>query len=996
MTKDRSADVFSINFDFVNGERPDATKLTALPNLIDIALSDITKYLGDPQDESSHSGGSPASTYTLSPNKLAQNNLARIIGPSDYGSPVGASWNEAITSSTGITVTLEANRNQWRLGFPLVKKTSSDISPFSTGGYSSYFTNLSVGTDIVSFSGASGEFLSANRKTDAEDVVDSGDWHIDFSKGIITTYNIISSTVTFKIKNINMLGPGTPWGTSNVIPTWNQTSSLCTCTWYSGTSPAIYIITLPSVDEAVRKSSTGSLNTIDSTWATKVSGGTALHRLPYSFTANLATGDEIPEGAIYLYDEIQGRIISSNVVTFYYEDENSIKVEVPTQTSINEGERYRLILTGTSLSENVNYLINVLRDGTHNGLENAFDGNTPLYMNPISHDNLSDLYTGNIPAATTNIEKFNFTKSDFPLNPHPQYLSRVGYMSDNGNVDNSMKGNLAFCGNVTNFPIGTNWTSRSNSYGIKFGGNESYYAYINHSGGGSETSYYDFLPFGIDDTGIVKNNSLTTEDKYGALTIQSYRNYPVYFKSYGSDSYDSGASLGFDFKDQGELNYIKVFSIHNTSYATANVPANTSSMSSFSTELEITPTLSDRLSPEQLREWRFRAISENTATNTGLGSPFSSKFVSPGIVGADFLNVYSNAIFFSREGNGIKTSLHDNYSWFNNSSQDRPIGFYYEPASQWPFYDKFTLYSAGKYGITGVDQIAYFGYDKAEIAPPASEAKITITEGTYERASLIAGSAYIRTQRYTTGATKGQISADAIEFTSAGEVDITGTLLDVNTTTIDIDTTSHIYLTSSGGDIINSADSFSVASSYFNGIMTRDVILFSLLGDISITGTAEINITGYDFTFDCNHDFNLDVSNDISISSASDLELNTAYLSLYATSKIYIGNGSSSNGVEIQAGKNITASNGQIYLGASSGISLACDNAITSNSALTNTIQGKNVDIISNNQNVTINTTSNFYLTLGSQWYLNNIPVSGGGTSSGRVIVDGSGFLKLV
>ena len=187
MTQDRMADVFSINFDFKDGERPEAIKFTGWRKLVDIALSDVTGYIGDPHDESSHSGSS--GLYKLSPEKLAQNNLARIIGPSDYASPVGASWNESITNSSGITVVLEANRNQWRLGFPLVKKTSSDISPSSSGGYSSYFSNLIVGTDITNFSSTFYEsyiqFTSAKLKTNLEDVVDHGDWHIDYSKGII-------------------------------------------------------------------------------------------------------------------------------------------------------------------------------------------------------------------------------------------------------------------------------------------------------------------------------------------------------------------------------------------------------------------------------------------------------------------------------------------------------------------------------------------------------------------------------------------------------------------------------------------------------------------------------------------------------------------------------------------------------------------------------------------------------------------------------------------
>jgi hypothetical protein len=64
---------------------------------------------------------------------------------------------------------------------------------------------------------------------------------------------------------------------------------------------------------------------------------------------------------------------------------------------------------------------------------------------------------------------------------------------------------------------------------------------------------------------------------------------------------------------------------------------------------------------------------------------FDKYFVSPAIIGADFFNVYSNAIFFSQQGDGKATSWHEyGEDWLNGTlgdSYDVPCGIYYIPKS---------------------------------------------------------------------------------------------------------------------------------------------------------------------------------------------------------------------------------------------------------------------------------------------------------------------------
>jgi hypothetical protein len=174
-----------------------------------------------------------------------------------------------------------------------------------------------------------------------------------------------------------------------------------------------------------------------------------------------------------------------------------------------------------------------------------------------------------------------------------------------------------------------------------------------------------------------------------------YDTAPTSSPTYGTTDYERGASIAFDIGNWGEYNHIKVsVPIHDLiTYEAANMPADTG-QASFATELLITPSLSDKLSPYQIREFRFRGgayipgaankatgslgVLSGLKTSSGAGE-FDAYFTSPGMVGCDFLNIYSNAIFFSDTGDGKRTSFTEQGEDWLQSNDAYPSGIYFIP-----------------------------------------------------------------------------------------------------------------------------------------------------------------------------------------------------------------------------------------------------------------------------------------------------------------------------
>lgn len=778
-TKDQMQDVFPISFKIERGEMPTAEKLTGWIKQTDTGFSRITRAVGDPWEYSSHIHGD------LSPERLAQTSLARTIGPSDYLSPRGSSFQEG--NSGEVQLRLDGGRNVWNIGFPLVK-LNSDYLPSSSG--TTMIDELVWTVDLVLDTAPSGYF--AYWSTTIEGVDSPGSFHIDNMTGTITSFDAPPSPVYITVKNLHMLGPGVPWGTSNVIPHWDS-GSLCTVSEISsGGGQTQYTVELPEVAAGSRQAGSG-ISGLGSRLQSFCYGAGAKHRLPVSLTSKFSTGDTIPEGFIYIWEDATSRIVP--LTTSYYIDANSLKVITP-EGWLTEGATVRIITSGSSAAESIHYLSSVVRENNHSGLTDGLLDDTLHYTRPITHKDLVGNYSGEISSSLVDDYKFFFRKSDYPTNDHPQYLHRAGYLVDDkdGNTANAMRGHIVFAGkyNGSDFELGggTSGGNMKNTYGLMFGGGSdsttAENARISWEGGADISTWSnpstpaDVLAFGVTEVGAQPYGT----ERYGALAYTPWYGMPLYIKGVNSTQSEYiGAVLGFDFGDNSELNYIKLMKASRSgAYDQRHQPARISQ--TVSTVLDITPSLDNasyysRLAPEQIREFRFRGCSFNTdARNSddGIGgvagtdkslsfdvisrggmsgtyvisgehaaafmpgktmvvsgftnsvnngtrnivavsshsgntyitpsggstvdetasatavldvNEFHPYFTSPGMIGADFVNVYSNAIFFSDTGDGKVTSYTTLGTDWLNSDSNRPTGMYFVPpnGSEGPHFD---------------------------------------------------------------------------------------------------------------------------------------------------------------------------------------------------------------------------------------------------------------------------------------------------------------------
>jgi hypothetical protein len=659
-------------------------------------------------------------------------------------------------------------------------------------------TDISVDNDV--------DNVLQTLRTSPGDVDSDGDFYVDFYAGIITAYKVPSNPITLEINNNNMtmFGVGVPWGTHNVIPHWNQTT-ICNVVKSAAdtATTSTYTLTLPKVSASSRVSTNapyfGKKSYQDSVigdaqWNMN-SGESAWYRLPPAITDSaVSAGDQLPDGYCLLWDgDKTGRVIPQ--VTFYYLDEHSLTLVTPLDW-LNQGDNYRLIISGTSAAEAINYLMQAVRNNEHNGIT---ANPTLSYTIPISHSNLTNRFTGEITPSLSDIDRWKFRESDYPTNYHPQYLHRGGYMADDldGNTGNAMRGDIVFS-EENDFDLGTTDGFATQTYGVLWGDPGTDTCSMRFTGGPSSATG-DKLYFGHPSVGA---NVHSSTHKYGALECSPYSGLPLYIRGRvtGSTVDYRGATLAFDLGRDLEMNYVKLLvADRDSTKDPVHLPANMSQVT-WSTELDITPSLSNRLAPEQLREFRFRAVPKLTsASNTGIeaSGEFADHFTGPAIVGADFLNVYSNAIFFSEQGDGKKTSFHERgTAWMNNSSTTNiPTGIYYKP-EQGSFGARyeFTIYEdagSGSQTYTPLKVGNDYGISLSSIKDINLDATVDVnifgTARTNIESSTSSGLVLINSKNVTVNAT-GSLDVDS-------------------TSAMTIDSGTSITLTSTAGDItLNSGD----------------------------------------------------------------------------------------------------------------------------------------------------------------------------------------------
>ena len=706
-------DVYPVEIEFRKGEQPSATKLTGTTKQTETAFEKVTEAVGDPWVTTGHSGTGGA--FELSPEKLAQTSLARISGPSDYLSPAGASSEDTTT----MEVILRAGRTSWCLGVPIVKRDGNYIGPNT-------LVDDVFNEEPLVLTGTDDAFDPAKLKATLEEVNEEGAYHVDYYTGTVTSYLPSTADTTWTLTG-SFFPSGLPWGTANVIPTWVETGALCgiVLDGIASGGQQNYTCTLPVVQNQPRVeastllggrrkhvSGTGSDTLSDVAFIVPALGADKEYRLPISLVQNLTANDPIPEGFILLWDNAAGRVVP--LVTFTYEDEKSITITAPEGTLATGDETYRLLVTGASLAETVGYLSSVVRDNRHIGLtDGSSNVGTLSYTTPVSHDDLVDLYSYETPSVSSRPEALLFCKSTLPTNPHPQYIHRYGWREEDtvGNSGNAMRGDLVFTGTDSELSVGSPQYSgeTTSTFGICFGGGIRTGRFAS-SRLSAEGGFLNTVESRFSYNNAALGAILEDNFNFGAVVHSGSKGVPFHLRgalaTVISDAEEyTGAVLGFDMGHSYEMNYVKLLpGIRGAVYDgdVANDPANTG-QSQWGTALDITPSLSSRFSSKQIREFRFRgapivssAVNDSSIYDTGeneltgAGEGFEKTFTSPGMVGADFFNVYSNAIFFSDTGDGKRTSFTDaGENWLDgNSSQDLPTGLYYRPDSPGSPYEK--------------------------------------------------------------------------------------------------------------------------------------------------------------------------------------------------------------------------------------------------------------------------------------------------------------------
>lgn len=739
MSEDKMLDVFPVLFDFIAGELPDEEKLSGLVKHVNIAFDDVTEVIGDPWDIQQHSWNSTSQKLSLE--RLGQTSLARLIGSSDWVSPGGGDF----SSSSSVTLDLKPNKNNWIIGYPLVKiNTAIDQKSDATS-----LTPLVWGTDIHVT--RDNKNVLVTRKTSPTLVAQDGDFYVDFYKGTIVSYKQATTYIRLTFENFNALTAGAPWGTHNVIPTWEESSSLCSVSLVSTSgSSSIYTLSLPTVERVPRVYSGGKLisggsytNWLPDTQFYYNPGQLSQYKLPLSLTKEMSDGDIIPEGFVILWDETLGRAVPS-ITSIKYKTTSSLTIETPPGW-LNEGASYRILTAGTSLSEAVSYLMTSQRYDTHTGITNSAKLG---YSIPLSHRDLEGRYTDDVTFISgVNKDYFKFSESIYATNQHPQYLHRAGYLSSDmgGNTSNAMRGHLVFSGTLEDdgtFPMGQSKTESgcyTGTPGICFGSgytsSQNGSARINFYGGQGLTDWEDAgstgaakrFGFGLQETGALPS-SARSEETYGALTYSPWYGTPLYLRGqgWGADSDYWGAVLGFDLGRNAEMNYIKLLpGYRDSTFDVPHLPARID-QAAWATGVHTAnmPGLGLSVCAEQTREFRVRGVSyvadalydtkslggSVTRADDSAIDEFKHYFTSPGIIGADFINCYGNAIFFSDQGDGTKTSFTEyGKIWLDNNLADAsawtgyyetgqfnpnmPIGLYYLPYSADVVYSHRFLFS---------------------------------------------------------------------------------------------------------------------------------------------------------------------------------------------------------------------------------------------------------------------------------------------------------------
>lgn len=406
--------------EFVAGEQPTADKFNAISVQLERASSELEKSVGDVWGESWPYSTSSTTKLTLPYGRNLTNdgkvnnaydsfldiaNIARLIGPAANLNPTFPEFfdgeadpiysvEDEVLQSTSAT---EERREFW-LRFP-PDLSSSIPAPGGTAG------------------------ASLTRRTLTHDLVRaSGDWCVTEDRKF-TTFDPVpigqSLTVTYQTTPQAWgTGPDVPGSTYNVIPDPNQTASTsgtqCTAT------PAGdgYTVQLPTASHTrINDNGTNTQLNGDGDIAEA-----AQLSLPRVLRDNFIAGDVIPEGFVYLRDNVTGKLYSDAV--YRYNDSNTLRVE---NVELDVAHGFSVITIGSTITEAIHDLRYKWFRHSHDGTY----GEAPIHVSSLAGILESEGDTG------------IYVTSQIANNWMPQYLHRDGYRADSdANDNNIMRGDL--------------------------------------------------------------------------------------------------------------------------------------------------------------------------------------------------------------------------------------------------------------------------------------------------------------------------------------------------------------------------------------------------------------------------------------------------------------------------------------------------------------------------------------------------------------------------
>lgn len=439
--------------EFVAGEQPTADKFNAISVQLERASSELEKSVGDVWGESWPYSTSSTTKLTLPYGRNLTNdgkvnnaydsfldiaNIARLIGPAanlnptfpeffdGEADPIYSVEDEVLQS----TLSTEERREFW-LRFPPDLSSSIPV-PGGTAG------------------------ASLTRRTLTHDLVRaSGDWCVTEDRKF-TTFDPVSAgqslTVTYETTPQSWgTGPDVPGSTYNVIPDPNQTANKAADIDFQCKAQIAgdgYHIYLPTASHTrINDNGTNTQLNGDGDIAEA-----AQLSLPRVLRDNFTTNDVIPEGFVYLRDNVTGKLYSDAV--YRYNDSNTLRVE---NVELDVANGFSIITIGSTITEAIHDLRYKWFHHSHDGTY----GEAPIHVSSLAGILESEGDTG------------IYVTSQIANNWMPQYLHRDGYRADsNANDNNAMRGHLVL-GVINGSPgehlDSTYSGSNSQTVAIKFG-----------------------------------------------------------------------------------------------------------------------------------------------------------------------------------------------------------------------------------------------------------------------------------------------------------------------------------------------------------------------------------------------------------------------------------------------------------------------------------------------------------------------------------------------